>query len=258
MIFLLRSILGVALFELRRSFSPARLSIWFLVAFFPMCLILMVRSQAGSNAPDEAYAVILFFLIVRVASTMGLLLWATPLVSNEIEGRTWLYVTTRPYGSGGIVLGKYLVAILWSLSAGLVSALSATLASGVDQMLRTWLVMTVLVTLGCLSYGALFTLIGALVQKRAMVVAIVYTVIVEGILSIVPATINRFTISYRLLGLMLEWMQFEPTTNERYVALYGDTALSYHLMMLTILTPLFLGIAVYRVRQGGYLSEAED
>lgn len=253
----LRSVQGVAWFELRRSFSPARLSLWFIVAFFPVCLIALVRTQAGNEAPDEGYIFLLFLLVVRVASVLGLLLWATPLISNEIEGRTWMYVTTRPYGSLGIVAGKYSVALLWSVTAGLISAGTAVIASGVEEMFRIWWVMSVLVVLGCVAYGALFTLIGALIQRRAMVIGIIYIVVVEGILSMVPATINRFTISYRLLGLLFQWTGLEQVGSEQYSVLYGDGGAAFHIAVIGILTVFFLVAASLRVRRGGYLTEPE-
>jgi ABC-type transport system involved in multi-copper enzyme maturation permease subunit len=250
--------LGVAWFELRRSFSPGRLSLWFLVAFFPMLLTAMVRVQAGEDVPNEAVVVMLFILVIRVACVMGLLLWATPLVSNEIEGKTWIYIVTRPHGSLGIVLGKFLIAILWSLTAGLVASTSAVLVSGVDDMMRTWMVLSSLVVLGCLAYGGLFTLIGAMVQRRAMVVAIIYAVIVEGVLTLVPATINRFTIGYRLSALMLQWMGYtEGENRDRYELFFDAAAPHYHVILLLLLTAGLLVGAIFRVRQGSYLTEAE-
>lgn len=252
------SMLGVAWFELRRSFSPGRLSLWFLIAMFPTVLVAMVRAQAGSDAPNEAFVLLLFFLIVRVASVMGLLLWSTPLISNEIEGKTWLYVATRPYGSSGIVWGKYAVALLWSISAGFVSTTSAVIASGVEDAWKTWLVINVLMVLGCFAYGALYTLIGSIIQRRAMVVAIIYTVVVEGVLSMVPATINRFTIGYRLMGLLLQWMGLdEGQASEQYQLLYSDTSALLHILVLVGLTTGMAFVAVLRVRAGGYLTEPE-
>lgn len=250
--------LGVAWFELRRSFSPGRSSLWFLIALFPTVLVTLVRAQAGNDAPNEAFVLLLFFLVVRVASVMGLLLWATPLVSNEIEGQTWLYIATRPYGSSGMVWGKYAVALLWSISAGLISSASAVFASEVEDPWKTWLVISTLMILGCFAYGALYSLIGAVIQRRAMVVAIIYTVVVEGVLSLVPATINRFTISYRLMGLLLQWMGLnQGETSEQYNLLYDDTSASFHVLVLLGLTVGMMFLAVFRVKSGGYLTEPE-
>jgi ABC-type transport system involved in multi-copper enzyme maturation permease subunit len=249
---------GVAWFELRRSLSPGRVALWLVVAFFPMVLSILVRIQAGSEAPNEAFVLLLFFLVVRVACVMGLLLWATPVVSNEIEGRTWIYVVSRPGGCTGLVLGKYAVATLWSISAGLVASTTAVVASGVDQMLRTWLVISGLSILGCFAYGALFTLIGTLIQRRAMVVAILYTVIVEGVLSMVPATINRFTVGYRLLALLADWMNFDPERlPSNYAMLFTETSSYIHIGLLGGLTVLMVGMSIGRVRIGGYLTEKD-
>lgn len=255
--------LGVAWFELKRSVSVARLSLWVLVALFPFVLVLMVRLRneavAGEPIPPDAMLAVLFFLIVRVACVLGLLLWATPVVHSEIEARTWIYAATRPGGTASIVLGKYAVAILWSFSAGVVATILAVPISGVDHPLWTWLVLTALVGLAVIAYGAVFTIIGTVVQRRAMVIAILYIVLVEGALSLIPATINRFTVGFRLLSLLVQWMGLdEHQEAEQFRMLFGDATPLTHIAILLGYSVVLLAIALSRARLGGYQIEPED
>ncbi len=45
--------------------------------------------------PDSAWGLILFGLIPEVITLFGLLLWVTPVVQAELEGRTWIYLAVR-------------------------------------------------------------------------------------------------------------------------------------------------------------------
>ena len=168
--------LGVALFELRRSFTVGRIALWCLMAGFPVVLISLVLGLNDQRPPETGLMVVIFILVVRVSCVMGLLLWATPVVNSEIEGRTWVYVVSRPTGSRSVVLGKYLVALLWAISAGLTSAAIVVPLAEVEEPFAFFRTLAVLVVLGSAALGAVFMLIGALVQRRAMVVAMVYLV----------------------------------------------------------------------------------
>ncbi len=250
--------IGVAWFEMRRSFTPGRLLLWLLMAGFPVMLISLVRLLEDRQPPDEAFTLVLFALIVRVSCVMGLLLWATPVISSEIEGRTWLYVVSRPTGSRSMVLGKFLVAILWAISAGVMATSVAVPASGISEPWRLWWVLCFLVVLGSLAYGAMLSLIGALVQKRAMVVAIIYLVFIEGLISIIPASINRLTVGYRLLGLLTHWMGLRREDDFRLEMLFGTAGPLFNVTVLLGYTGLLLLLAIFRVRLGGYLTASED
>ncbi|WP_164102581.1 hypothetical protein [Candidatus Laterigemmans baculatus] len=255
--------LGVLRFELRRSLSAGRLALWLLVALFPMALILLTQLRAAQTMSpgysQEAMIALLFLLIVRVASVLGLLLWATPAVQSEIEARTWLYVATRPQGPGSLVLGKYAVAILWSFTSAVAATTLAVPVAELEHGLRTWGVLTALAFLAVLAYGALFTFIGTLIQRRAMVVAILYIVLVEGALSLIPATINRFTVGFRLLSLLVQWMELDLSErSEQYQMLFTDAHPLTHLLILLLYSGGLLTAAMFRARRGGYQIEPED
>lgn len=247
---------GVAWFELRRSFSVGRIGLWMLMVLFPVLLTGMIRYLSPEQPPREAFMIIMFALIVRVACVMGLLLWATPLVSSELEGRTWVYLVSRPHGSRSVVFGKYLVAICWAMSAGFVAASLTVPLSEITEAWRLWGALCVLVVLGSLAYGSLFTVIGAFIQRRAMVAAIIYLVIGEGVLSLVPATINRLTVGYRLLSLLAAWMDL-PTDGPQSQLLETGSPW-FHVLVLLMYASVLLVAALGRVRLGGYLTAAED
>ena len=56
---------------------------------------------------------------------------------------------------------------------------------------------------GIIAYNAVFVLLGFIAPKRAMVLALMYGVVFEFILSFVPALVNEFTITYYLRSLVV-------------------------------------------------------
>src|SRR5690606_17070951 len=96
-------------------------------------------------------------------------------------------------------------------------------------------------------YAALYVLIGVLFSARATVVAVIYTLLFEGVLSTIPATINKFTVCYRLRSLLSEWVdlvEVRTTVDE----LFGHEPAWQHLLCLATFTLVALGIALTVVR----------
>lgn len=244
---MLSAIMQVIGFEARRTRTRGRIGIWLALAIFPSLLLTLLRLQVGRPVPDEALAMMAFYLVVQIGCMMGLLLWATPVVGSELESQTWIYLALRPHGKTAILMGKYVVAALWTASAGVVSAVGVAFCSGYPApwTLATTLLILVLVSSVC--YAALYVLIGVVFSARATVVAVIYTLLFEGILSTIPATINKFTVCYRLRSLLSEWVdlvEVRTTVDE----LFGHEPAWQHLVCLAIFTLVALCIALVVVR----------
>src|SRR5262245_15424448 len=114
----LGSVAAVFFFEWRRAFTLARMAWWLVLALFPVLIVSMVRiALRGERMPDEPWTVMLFMLIPMLVSMLGTFLWATPVISTELERKSWVYLAVRPQGTINVLLGKYLVALTWALSA---------------------------------------------------------------------------------------------------------------------------------------------
>ncbi len=114
-------ILDVMRFELGRSLTAGRITIWLVLVAFPVGLISILRMKLPIE-PIEPIGFAMYFLIPEVVCLLGLLLWATPAIATEIEGQTWIYLAMRRSGRTMVLLGKYLTAVVWSLSAAIVAA----------------------------------------------------------------------------------------------------------------------------------------
>jgi hypothetical protein len=208
---LLKSIPGVIDYELARSFTPARIAMFTLMVLIPTALMIAVANLTPQRVRNEqeasiAFCLLLFFLIPQILTTLGMLVLASPIVHAELEGQSWLYSLIRYQGRRALLLGKYIVAVLWTTCAGILSASIAIPFLPLQDPLKTWGTISLLCVLSSIAYGALFSLIGVIFQKRVMVISFIYALVAEGLLAWIPAVINQFTISYRLRSILFRWL----------------------------------------------------
>ncbi|QEG39410.1 hypothetical protein [Roseimaritima ulvae] len=248
-------ILDVIRFELARSLTVGRLAIWCVLVAFPVALISVLRITIPVE-PIERFGFTLYFLIPEIVCLLGLLLWATPVVSTEIEGQTWIYLAMRASGRNIVLLGKYLTAVLWTWTAAATGITISVLIIGPPEPLRMWIVMNVLAGLSCLAHAAIFLLIGVLFQKRTMVSAVFYTLVMEYVIAFIPALINKLTVNYRLRGLLAEWMQWHDLRSRAELVL-GNESPASHLFALAIFTAVLLALAMLRLATAQYATQQD-
>lgn len=257
-----RRVLAVFRFEFGRTVTLSRLLGWAVLVLFPVFLVSVLKyydlradPQLGTpHVSQPGWCFFLFGLIPEVITLLGLLLWATPLVHAELEGRTWIFLAVRPRGRVSVLLGKYLAAITWTAMAGWTSTSICVAIVQPEHWFRVWVVLNVLVMLSCAAYGALFSLIGVLFHQRAMVIAVAYTLIFEFLISLVPALFNKFTISYRLRNLLVNWMPWKDLVEDRIRMLLGDEANWFHLLILAGITFGLLAIATQVIQRTEYVT----
>ncbi len=247
-------------FEWRRAMTVPRMAWMLVLCFLPPILMLVVKWSTVTSPPDAVSAVVVFVLCPGAACMMSVFLIASPAVAAELEGRSWTYLSVRPYGPLAVLIGKYLVAVSWAIPVGIVSSgLSLFVLQG-SSFLFNFVVEAKLVVLSCVTYAALYLFLGVVVPKRAMVLGIVYTIFVEVALSSVPAVVNLLTIQYRLRCLLVDWagISFPERGGNQPMAIYfGDTPASYHVMVLFLISLLFLSGAAFLLRYREFTSAAE-
>jgi ABC-type transport system involved in multi-copper enzyme maturation permease subunit len=253
--------LDVMWFELRRSLTFGRVAMWLMLIAFPVAIIAVLTSlvKRESVAPDiviQTLGFTVYFLVPEVTCLLGLLLWATPAISTETEGQTWIFLVLRQSGRRMVLLGKYLTAVVWTFSAALVAIVCCMIVIGNEAGFRMWWVMATLALLSCIAHAALYILIGVIFYRRTMAAAVLYTVIVEYGVSFVPALINKFTINYRLRGLLANWMGWDDVRSEAE-NVFGSEPSWTHLLVLAAITLTLLGVAMYRVERTEYPTQQE-
>ncbi|MDX1927100.1 MAG: hypothetical protein SFV81_11310 [Pirellulaceae bacterium] len=256
----LQRIPAVFWFEWRRALTIPRLAWMVALMAFPPGLLLLISSAARSEPPVEIAMILVYVLSPCVACMMSVFLWATPVLSAELEGRSWVYLAVRPYGPVAVLLGKYMVAVSWAVPVGLVSAAAGSFVITSVEVPRLMAVECGLATLSCLAYAAVFLLIGVIAPKRAMVAGILYAVVIEAGAALIPAAVNLFTIQYRLRCILVRWMEVDAELvrgNPVFVAYFGEESAAWHVAVLFTMTIGYLVAAALLLRYREFTSAAE-
>ena len=284
----MNSLMAMAKFESRRLMTPGRSFWWLAVTAFPLLIVVLIQefspmtdvsewqrnlgglhrnlydvnvSEAEAQQHiDSLLTIALYCLAPSIACMLGSLLTAAPSVASELEQHSWVYLATRPNGLFHLVVGKYLVAVLWSATATTVGLAAALYVAEISNKAEAgWALMGVSV-LSAMAYSALFMMIGTLFHQRAMMLCVAYTAGVELFLGFFPAVISRFTIQYRLRSLLFEWTTQSKVIRDseilELVAATGRPMLE--VMWLVALTVLFLAISLVTVHVREFTIAAES
>ncbi len=252
------TILHVIRFEFQRSLTSGRILTWLLLCLFPMLLVGMLQWQSDGNLPEFALVMACYTLVPQIGCMLGLLMWASPAIGSEIESQGWIYLTLRSRGRVSVAVGKYVLAYLWCASYGIVSACGVTMLSQHDEPVRLAAALIALVLLSSASYAALYLAIGALAFRRATVVAVVYSLLLEGLISWIPATVNQLTVSYRLRALLIGWLTPDMSQlPEDALLVFGTEPIWFNIACLFIFTAVCMFIALLTIHQREYPVQAE-
>jgi ABC-type transport system involved in multi-copper enzyme maturation permease subunit len=226
-----------------------RLLVWLGLVLFPVVIVGLLLS--GERLPEDPrdepwfWGVVLYGLIPEAICLAGLLLWMSPAVHTELERKTWVYLAVRPEGRRSLLLGKYITALAWTVSAAWVALLLTVPLAGPPDAWRTWAVLSVLVVLSCVGRGAIYALLAVTVPHRAMVFSVVYTLIFEFLVGLIPALINQFTIQLRLRSLLVLWMDWSRKLPDNSRLLFDESPTTQHLTLLAIHIFAALAIAIF-------------
>ena len=193
-------IAAVFLFEWRRALTPARIAWWVVLTLFPAVIVLLIRLSTVSGPPRDLWALFLFALIPMLVTMLGTFLWTAPAISAELERKSWVYLAVRPHGANAVLLGKYLAAVTWVLPATLLGLTLSVVIADTGDGWRIWTTIAKLCCFGSLAYAAVYLLLGVIFPKRSMVIAVAYTLIIELIISNIPAVINKISVHFPTSG----------------------------------------------------------
>lgn len=263
---------AVYLFEWRRSLTAPRMAWWLVLAGFPVFIIGVIRFgidqaiESSGNpemkdpAPQELWVGFLFALCPMLVSMLGTMLWVTPAVSLELERRSWVYLAIRPHGGIAVLLGKYLAAVTWVIPPVLLGLTIAIPLSRMQNGWQVWWAMSRLVCLSTPAFAAVYLLLGTIMPRRGMVLAVGYSLLFELVISFVPAIINMLTVHHHLQALLLQWchLKIPPEFMASAVSLIGNSPSWHHVAILLMYPPLLLAASVAILQASEFSSSAES
>lgn len=381
------SILATIRFEMSRVMTLQRMGVAVVMMLFPPAMVFVLDSSGALVAPEFVIAVLCGMICL-----LSLLLWATSNVYTELEGRSWTFITSRPYGRWSILFGKFLISFVWSfliawaalsmcllqnIGAEFLTTANVTFVAGNDNdaagdaptfspwtpatygavvfdsdgsftytpnagfkerdsftclvvdaegstftatvdiivdpvndsdpegefpnsdgsitytpnadfngrdsftyrveqadgstsiatfdiavyprenRLLIWFNLTIMLFLASMVYSAIFSFLGVIIQRRAMVVAVGYFLIVEIVFALIPAVIGKLAMSYHMLSLLSQWLGWiipDDESRDNFTEIWGQYPAWVHLGAIFLMTGIMLGASAVIIRSREYIT----
>jgi len=205
---MLRTVREVAAFFFFLGRKARKVRAFILLGLLPVALAIMVRIVFTHRSSEvmSVFQDILMIYDLQFLTVILTLFYGTSVCSEEIEGKTLPYLTTRPLSKAGIVIGKFAAyTALASLIVGLSLAASYLIMNGrrLGEM-SAWTVLlryAGVLFLGLMAYMALFTFLGTLL-KRSILIGLAFGFGWETVIQYFPGSTQRFSIVHYLKSLL--------------------------------------------------------
>jgi ABC-2 type transport system permease protein len=192
----------------------------------------------------------MFSLFVSFLMPIWSLSFATEALAGEREGRTLVWLLTRPLPRSAIYLAKFVALLPWCLIINLGGFLVICLVAG-EAGRQTFRLFWPAVAMGTLAFVALFQFFSAW-SRWPIVVGLVYAFFLEVLLGDMPGLMKRISISFYVRCMMFasaEQSGLTPDKPQVYLPVDGETA---WLVLLSATAALLLaGMVVFARREYG-------
>jgi ABC-2 type transport system permease protein len=182
-----------------RDFARGRrLLVWFLVAIAVYAIGAMYVHVSGSSSKQDTYILLSATLSYRILA-LAAAIFSSAVVAQEVEGKTIVYLLTRPVPRQALLLGRALAAavMVFLVSAVVATAVSISTTGGVGTLLFKDLVA---MAVGSLAYTGLFVLT-SLVLNRAMIACLLFAFGWETLAAGVPGDLKLLTLNSHVMAI---------------------------------------------------------
>jgi hypothetical protein len=191
---------------------------------------------------------VVFSLFVGFLLPIWSLSFATEAISGEREGRSLIWLLTRPLPRWSVYLAKFVALLPWSLALNVGGFGLLCLLAGPPGHKAFWAYWPAILG-ATLAFCSLFHLMGACF-RRAAVVALVYSFFLETLVGGMPGYMKRLSIGFYTRCLMFEAAHgygLEPEKPSIYLPVDAVTAWVVLLGMTAVL--LLAGMIIFSRRQ---------
>jgi ABC-2 type transport system permease protein len=134
------------------------------------------------------------------------LFFGTSVCSDELEGKTLTYLTTRPIPKSTIVLGKYAAytsLVILMTCAGVVLSFVILTMNRLSHLARLEILLrdAAVLSLGLICYTSFFTFVGTILKKSIMF-GLIFVFGWENVIQYFPGSTQRFAIVHYLKSLL--------------------------------------------------------
>lgn len=161
---------------------------------------------------------VVFGLFLGFAMPLFSLAYASGALGAEREGRTLIWLSTRPMPRGAIYLAKFLGVLPWCVAVAVAGFAAICLAGG-SLGRHAFEVYLPAVVAGTVGLSAIFHLMGA-VFRRPTVVALVYVFFFESLVANLPGSLKRLSLNYYVRSMMYNEASAVATATEDQLDVY--------------------------------------
>lgn len=255
---MLRTVREVAAFYFFLGRRARKVRAFLLLGLLPVALAITVRIVLAGRSGDvmSVFQDILMIYDLQFLAVILTLFYGTSVCSEEIEGKTLPYLTTRPLSKSGIIVGKYAAYTALAVLI-VVSSLAASYLIMNGRRLGTLSAWTGLlryagvITLGLMAYMALFTFLGTLL-KKSILIGLAFGFGWETVIQYFPGSTQRFSIVHYLKSLL---PYYSPGKYSILTFRLEPTGPVAAVLTLLLITAVFLGLACLVFRLKEYMFE---
>lgn len=259
--FFLKSTKDVFSFFFFMGKKARRTKVFYLISFLPVIMALIIKLVQIFSDRHHIQGISIFSNMIMVFYLQFLILilalfFGTSICSDEIEGKTLTYLTTRPISKSAIILGKYaaytlLVVIMTGV--GLIFSFFILNANSLldFSLYKILFKYTLVLILGLICYTSFFAFIG-IILKRAILFGLFFSFGWENVIQYFPGSTQRFAIAHYLKSLL----PF-PSGGKFSFLLFRleSTPPGVAVLMLFLITAVFLFLSSLFFTQKEYILE---
>ena len=251
---------SLVLFQTHLSFAvrSKRFAMCAMLAAIPIAFAFTLTQVLD---PDEKLpvALIAWMLIGQVVCPLVALIFASALISEEVEDRTISYLFSRPIPRASLLVGRWMASLvvtgaLLSVTTCVTMYVMTTYFTGANATgpwFEVSIPMLAGVLLGAAVYSAAFAALGAVV-KYPMIIGLLYVGVIDVILvnAPLPGSLQRLGVQFHLRSLV-KGFEVEAWADESIFAMNeligrGD---AFAILAAILTAALLLGAAVISRRQ---------
>lgn len=247
----IRSFLGIWTFEWQSRMSFGKL--WMAaLGVFALPALMLLTMPHGDKTTFFYWAVTFYLMLVVPLNCLS---FFGPMIRDEVQADTLPFIITRPVKRWALYLLKYLCVMIWTQMVSLLGCamfILVALLKGIPEIGELILHYFLAQFVAVIAFGALGGLLG-LLNKKYMVLGVVYGFIVEWGIGSIPTNIHSLAISFHIKSILANVSAVEKELGWT-AAPVGEATM---FAMIAAAVFLCLGAILFNVREYHHAEEMQ-
>jgi len=160
----------------------------------------LIGVNLGSRRPLYDLAAVLDRAVLRFGLPLVALLLVAEGFTVEVQSRTLVYHLVRPVSRVTVFLARFLSGVVPAAAISLLLLATLILSGGAHPDARVWASLPLTAVMASLALGAVYYSLAVLL-RHGLVAGLIYTFVVETLISSVPGSMQRFSVMFHVRSL---------------------------------------------------------